>query len=63
MGGRELMTLIEQLIDNFQKLTDEKQQQVIDFIESLGNEQQKELENMMDDIIDENKEAFWELAK
>ena len=41
----------------------EKQQQVVDFVEFLRDKQKKELENMMDDIIDENKEALLELAK
>ncbi len=57
------MSLAEILLFNFQKLPDDKQKQVVDFVEFLRDKQKKELESMMDDIIDENKEALLELAK
>lgn len=57
------MTLAEKLLKDFQELPEEKKQQVIDFVEFLKSKQQQELETMMDDIIDNNKEALLELAK
>ncbi len=54
------MTLAEKLLQEFQKLPEDKQRQTIDFVEFLRN---KELEDMMDAVIDDNKEAFLELAK
>jgi len=57
------MTSSEKLLQEFQALPDDKQQQVIDFIELLGNNQKKKLENMMDAVIVENKTAFIVLAK
>ena len=57
------MTLAEKLLQEFQALPEDKQQQVIDFVEFIRSKQRKEIENMMDEIITENKEAFLELAK
>ena len=57
------MTLAEKLLQEFQELPEDKQLQTIDFVEFLRAKEQKELENMMDDVITENKEAFLELAK
>lgn len=57
------MTLAEKLLQDFQELPEEKQQQVIDFVEFIRNKQRKEIENMMDSIITENKPAFMGLAK
>jgi formate dehydrogenase maturation protein FdhE len=57
------MTLAEKLLQNFQELPDEKKRQVIDFVEFLRIKERQELEQMMDNIIAENKEAFVELAK
>lgn len=57
------MTLAEKLLQNFQELPDEKKQQVIDFVEFLRIKERQELEQMMDNIITDNKEAFEELAK
>ncbi|WP_071934033.1 DUF2281 domain-containing protein [Thermosinus carboxydivorans] len=57
------MTLAEKLLQEFQALPVDKQQQVVDFVEFLRNKQRKEIENMMDEIIADNKEAFVELAK
>lgn len=57
------MTIAEKLLQEFQALPEDKQQQVIDFVEFMHNKQRKEIEAMMDNIIDDNKEAFVELAK
>jgi len=57
------MTLAEKLLQEFQELSEDKQRQTINFVEFLRTKEQKELENMMDDVISENKEAFLELAK
>ena len=57
------MTLAEKLLQEFQELPEDKQRQTIYFVEFLRAKEQKELENMMDDVITENKEAFLELAK
>lgn len=57
------MTLAEKLLQEFQELPEDKQRQTIDFVEFLRAKEQKELENMMDDVIADNKEAFLELAK
>lgn len=57
------MTLAEKLLQEFQKLPEDKQRQTIDFVEFLHNKEQKKLEDMMDAVIADNKEAFLELAK
>ena len=57
------MTLAEKLLQEFQELPEDKQRQTIDFVEFLRGKEQKKLENMMDDVIVDNKEAFLELAK
>lgn len=56
------MTLAEKLLQEFQALPEDKQQQIVDFVEFMCNKQRKEMEAMMDDIIAENKEAFVKLA-
>jgi len=56
------MTLAEKLLQEFQALPEDKQRQVIDFVEFIRSRQRKEVENMMDEIIAENKEAFVELG-
>lgn len=57
------MSLAEKLLKEFQELTEEKKMQVIDFIEFLKTKDQKKVENMMDNIIEENREALKELSK
>lgn len=57
------MTLAEKLLQDFQGLPDDKKKQVIDFVEFLRSKQRQEIESIMDEIIDENNEAFVELAK
>ena len=57
------MTLAEKLLKEFEQLTEEKKKEVIDFIEFIKAKEEKEIENLMDTIIDENREALEELAK
>lgn len=57
------MTLAQKLFIEFEKLPDDKKQEVIDFVEFLKEKSNKNIDKMMDTIIEENKEAFKELAK
>jgi hypothetical protein len=57
------MSLEEKLIKDFLALPEEKKIEVIDFVEFLKSRNENNLENMMDDIINENREALEELAK
>ncbi|MBA1334677.1 MAG: Ribonucleases G and E [Firmicutes bacterium] len=57
------MSLAEKLIKEFEQLTEEKKKEVIDFVEFIKAKEQKEIENLMDTVIDENREALEELAK
>ena len=57
------MTLAEKLMDEFEKLTEEKKKEVIDFVEFIKIKEKREIENLMDTVITENDEALKELAK
>lgn len=57
------MTLAEKLVEEFEKLTDDKKMEVIDFVEFLKQKEQEDKLSFMDIIINENIEAFKELAK
>lgn len=57
------MSLAEKLIKDFEELPEIQKREVIDFVEFLRIKNQKKLENMMDEVIYENKEALEELAK
>lgn len=57
------MSLAEKFIKEFESLPEEKKREVIDFIEFLKVRDSKNLGEMMDRIIDDNLEAFKELAK
>ncbi|MEK4251872.1 hypothetical protein [Paenibacillus sp. FSL W7-1287] len=57
------MRLEEKLVQDFLKLTHEKQLEVIDFVEFLNRKNDQQIESLMDSIIHENKEALDELAK
>lgn len=57
------MSLEEKLIKDFLALPEDKKIEVIDFVEFLKTRNENNLENMMDDIINENREALEELAK
>ncbi|WP_141705392.1 DUF2281 domain-containing protein [Vulcanibacillus modesticaldus] len=56
------MSLEEKLLKDFQSLSDDKKREVIDFVEFLKI-RNREVVNLMDDIIEENREAFEELSK
>ncbi|MEW9701871.1 DUF2281 domain-containing protein [Paenibacillus sp. SI8] len=57
------MSLEEKLIQDFLTLPEEKKLEVVDFVEFLKTKYQNHLENLMDEIISENREALEELAK
>jgi len=57
------MSLEEKLLQDFLTLPQDKQIEVIDFVEFLKSKTSPNIELMMDDIINENKEALRELAK
>ena len=57
------MSLAKELLDNFSKLPIDSQKEVIDFVMFLSQKEQRKLEEMMDDIIINNKEALEELGK
>lgn len=57
------MTLAEKLVKEFERLTEEKKKEVIDFTEFIKTKEQREIENLMDTVINENKEALEELVK
>ena len=57
------MVLVEKLLQDFQGLPEYTKQQVINSVEFLQEKQREEIEQMMDNVIEENKEAFLELAK
>jgi hypothetical protein len=61
--GVKVMSLEEKLMHDFLTLPEDKKLEVIDFVEFLKTKNEKSLENMMDDIINENREALEELAK
>lgn len=58
-----IMSLAEELLDNFNRLSEDKKLEVIDFVEFLKARDQKRLEDMMDFIIKENQIALKELSK
>jgi len=57
------MSLTEKVLQEFQKLSDTRKNEVIDFIEYLRLKEEKELDELMDLGIEENMEALKELAK
>ncbi|MGO1368735.1 MAG: DUF2281 domain-containing protein [Senegalia sp. (in: firmicutes)] len=57
------MTLADKLIEEFEQLPESRKKQVLDFVEFLKVKEQEDLENLMDNIIKENKTALDELAK
>lgn len=61
--GVILVTLAEKLIQEFEKLPEERKMEVIDFVEFMKQKEQREIEKLMDLVIEENKEALEELAK
>lgn len=59
----DFMTLAEKLVQEFEKLTEDKKKEVIDFVEFLKSKERRKMEGFMDNIIDDNIEALKELAK
>lgn len=57
------MRLAEKLVQEFEKLPEEKKKEVIDFVEFLKQKDKKDKQALMDSIIDENAEALKGLAK
>lgn len=57
------MSLEEKLLEDFLTLPEDKKLEVIDFVEFLKTRNQDKLENLMNEIIHENREALDELAK
>jgi len=57
------MSLEEKLLKDFQSLSEDKKIQVIDFVDFLKSRKERNVESLMDQIIDENKEALRELSK
>ncbi|MFC5527975.1 DUF2281 domain-containing protein [Cohnella yongneupensis] len=57
------MSLEEKLLQDFISLPEDKKIEVIDFVEFLKSKTQPSIESLMDSIINENHEAFKELAK
>jgi len=57
------MSLAERLIKDFEELPETQKREVVDFVEFLKQKNQKKLEDMMDEVIFENKDALEELAK
>ena len=59
----DFMSLAEKFIKEFEALPEERKKEVIDFIEFIKAKESKSLDGMMDRIIEDNLEAFKELAK
>ena len=57
------MSLAEKLVIDFNELPEDKKIEVIDFVEFLKKKQEVSLEQLMDNVIEDNKIALEELAK
>ena len=57
------MSLPESIMHEVQKLNDYQKREVLDFVRFLRMKEEKELDALMDSIIEDNLEAFEELAK
>lgn len=57
------MSMTESFIKDFQELSEEKQREVIDFVEYLKNKENLKIEKAIDEVLNQNAEAFKELAK
>lgn len=56
------MGLTEKLIKEFEQLSDKRKMEVLDFVEFVKEKEKGELVNLMDAVIEENREALEELA-
>lgn len=57
------MSLPEAIMLELESISDHQKQEVLDFVRFLRMKEEKELDALMDSIIDNNIEAFRELAK
>lgn len=57
------MSLPEEIMVEVQAMNDMQKREVLDFARFLRQKEARELDALMDSIIDENMEAFKELAK
>ena len=57
------MTLVERIAEEAQSMPEEVQQQVLDFTLFLKEKQKKEFSEKVNRLIDDNFQAFTELAK
>ncbi|WP_054637417.1 DUF2281 domain-containing protein [Thalassobacillus sp. C254] len=60
------MSIEKRFLSKFQNLSSDRQQEVLDFIEFLQQKEKKNEENLyslMDEIIEDNREALEELSK
>ena len=57
------MNLFEAIMHELKFMNDDQKREVLDYARSLRMKEERELDALMDSIIDENLEAFRELAK
>ena len=57
------MSLPEEIMYELEGMNDLQKKEVLDFARFLKMKEERELDALMDSIIDENLEAFKELAK
>ena len=57
------MSLPEAIMHELQSMNDYQKKEVLDFVRFLRMKEERELDALMDSIIDDNLEAFKELAK
>lgn len=55
------MTPAQELVNEFEALTDNQKMEVIDFVAFLKQKNEKMIESLMDEVIFENEEALKEL--
>ena len=57
------MSLPEAIMHELKSMNDYQKREVLDFMRFLRMKEERELDALMDSIIDDNLEAFKELAK
>ena len=57
------MSLPEAIMEEVKKMNDFQKREVLDFVRLLRMKEERELDALMDGIIEDNLEAFKELAK
>lgn len=58
-----MSSLPEEIMIEVESMSDAQKREVLDFVRFLRMKEERELDRLMDDIIDENLEAFKDLAK